>query len=275
MLPRILFAEEIARTMAASGRAGEGLPSDIVRSVAFAWVKENWPRYWEIALYALLIVVAAGLRFWDLGSRAYNHDESLHATYSWYLYNGRGYHHDPMMHGPFQFEFNALIFKLSAFVAAAPLLSNWVHGGPTDYTGRVLAAIFGTASRWSCLSSCAATSGAWGRSWPPSSSAISPALLFFSRYTRSDIYAALWTFAIVVCIWRYLAERRPLYLYVLAGALAFSFATKEITFMTSALFLIYLDLLLAWEILVQLRRALRPAGESRGRAGRRGGQEDS
>jgi uncharacterized protein (TIGR03663 family) len=231
-----------------------------------AWVKENWPRYWEIALFALLIVVAAGLRFWDLGARAYSHDESLHATYSWYLYMGRGYQHDPMMHGPFQFEFNALIFKLSSFVAAAPILSNWVHGGATDYTGRVLAALFGTG----LVGLPYFLRGYIGRLGALLAAlflAISPVLLFFSRYTRSDIYAALWTLAIVVCIWRYLAERRPLYLYLLAGALAFSFATKEITFMTSALFLIYLDLLLAWEILSQLRR--RSAGGHAVEAGKK------
>jgi predicted membrane-bound mannosyltransferase/sugar lactone lactonase YvrE len=222
-----------------------------------AWVKENWPRYWEIALFALLIAVAAGLRFWDLGSRAFNHDESLHATYSWYLYMGRGYHHDPMMHGPFQFEFNALIFKLSSFVASAPILSNWVHGGATDYTARVLAAIFGTG----LVALPYFLRGHIGRLGALLAAlflAISPVLLFFSRFTRSDIYAAFWTLAIVVCIWRYLAERRPLYLYLLAGALAFSFATKEITFMTSALFLIYLDLLLAWEFLSQLRQRSTP-----------------
>ena len=33
----------------------------------------------EIAAYAALLIVAAGMRFWDLGSRAIHHDESLHA----------------------------------------------------------------------------------------------------------------------------------------------------------------------------------------------------
>ena len=218
-----------------------------------AWVKENWPRYWEVALFALLIVVAAGLHFWDLGSRAYNHDESLHATYSYYLFRGDGYHHDPMMHGPFQFVFNALIFKLSAFVAAAPILSNWVHGGPTDYTARVLPAVFGTA----LVGLPYFLRGYIGRLGALLAAlffAISPVLLFFGRFARNDIYIGFWTLAIVICIWRYLAERRPLYLYLIAGVLALSFATKEVTFMTSALLLIYLDLLLAWEFLSQLRQ---------------------
>jgi hypothetical protein len=41
---------------------------------------------WELALYALFIGVGAVLRFWDLGARAFHHDESLHAQYAWYLF---------------------------------------------------------------------------------------------------------------------------------------------------------------------------------------------
>ena len=34
---------------------------------------------WQVAAYATLIIVAASMRFWDLGSQALHHDESLHA----------------------------------------------------------------------------------------------------------------------------------------------------------------------------------------------------
>src|SRR5579885_3472125 len=68
------------------------------------------------------------LRFWDLGPRMLHHDESLHATYTWYLYTGKGYVHDPMMHGPFLFEFGALMFFLF---------------GATDAVSRVGTALFG------------------------------------------------------------------------------------------------------------------------------------
>ena len=40
----------------------------------------------EWALYSAFIVVGAVMRVWQLGSRAMHHDESLHATYSWYLW---------------------------------------------------------------------------------------------------------------------------------------------------------------------------------------------
>src|SRR2546427_8380487 len=69
----------------------------------------------EWALYGAFTIIGAIMRFWDLGARALHHDESLHATYSWYLWEkltgvapGQGYHYDPMMHGPYQFHGNAL-----------------------------------------------------------------------------------------------------------------------------------------------------------------------
>jgi len=51
-----------------------------------------------------LMFIGLVLRFWDLGAKAFHHDESLHAFYSWRLYDGQGYVHDPMMHGPLLFE---------------------------------------------------------------------------------------------------------------------------------------------------------------------------
>ena len=217
-----------------------------------AWLQANWPRYWERGAYAVIVLVAAGLRFWDLGSRSLNHDESLHATYSWYLYNGNGYIHDPMMHGPFQFHMNALLWKALSFLSTAPFLSNWAHWGPSDYTARMLPAIFGTA----LVVLPFFFRGYIGRAGALFAAlflAFSPVLLYFSRFARNDIYIGFFTLAAVICMWRYLSERRPLYLFLIAGILALSFATKEVTFLTSALFLLYLDLLFAWELVDQMR----------------------
>jgi hypothetical protein len=66
----------------------------------------------EAALYALMLLAAVLTRFWNLGSRALHHDESLHAYFSWLLATGQGYTHDPLMHGPFLFHMNALVYAL-------------------------------------------------------------------------------------------------------------------------------------------------------------------
>ncbi len=54
----------------------------------------------EKALWILLLIVAFLSRVVGLGVRAMTHDESLHAVYSFQLFDGRGYQHQPMMHGP-------------------------------------------------------------------------------------------------------------------------------------------------------------------------------
>ncbi|MCS7040545.1 MAG: hypothetical protein NZP34_13140, partial [Caldilineales bacterium] len=55
---------------------------------------------WEKLAWIVLLVVAFGLRLYDVGARTMSHDESLHTTYSYNLYKGIGYQHDPLMHGP-------------------------------------------------------------------------------------------------------------------------------------------------------------------------------
>jgi uncharacterized protein (TIGR03663 family) len=192
---------------------------------------------WELALYALFIGAGAGLRFWDLGARAFHHDESLHAQYAWYLFSNGTYEHNPMMHGPFQFfgiAFNFVLF------------------GASNYTARILPAVAGTAligvpfflRRHLGRSGALAAAGLI---------AFSPTLLYYSRFARGDIYMGLWTLGLVICLWRYIEEGRHRYLYIAAGLLALSFATKEVTFLHAALFIAFLDLWIAQTLANQIR----------------------
>lgn len=192
---------------------------------------------WEAAAYALFVVTGAGLRFWDLGSRALHHDESLHGYFSYQLFRNGVYEHSPLMHGPFQFFGNTLVFFLS--------------GGASDYTVRILPALAGTAlillpllfrDRLGPLGALAASALI----------AFSPTLLYYSRFARGDIYVAVFTLALVICVWRYIDERKPLYLYLAAAVLAFSFATKEVTFINIAVLLAFLNFWLAGDLHRQL-----------------------
>ena len=209
---------------------------------------EAIPIQWEVAAYIILVVLSAALRFWDLGSRALHHDESLHATYSWYLATGKGYRHDPMMHGPFQFHFTAAVYFLM---------------GVSDYTSRVLPALFGTALvglPWLLRRQL-------GRSGALASAgilAISPVFLYYSRFARNDIYMAVWTLLTLVFIWRYLEERRRRDLYFLAAVLALSFTQKETAFINVAIFGSFLFFLFVAEPLARLRPLDIPSGLSTG-----------
>jgi uncharacterized protein (TIGR03663 family) len=194
---------------------------------------------WELTLYVLFIAVGAALRFWDLGARAFHHDESLHAQYSWYLFNNGDYDHNPMMHGPFQFfgtAFNFLLF------------------GVSDYTARILPAFAGTA----LIGLPFFLRRQLGRSGALIAAgliAFSPTLLYFSRFARNDIYVGLWTLGLVVCLWRYIDEGRHRWLYIAAGLLALSFATKEASFLNAAIFIAFLDLWIAQTLASQITKS--------------------
>ena len=194
---------------------------------------------WEVAAYAALMAVAAGMRFWDLGSRSLNHDESIHGLFSWRLFEGMGYDHFPLAHGPFQFFGTAFSFVL--------------FGGASDYTLRILPAIFGSALV-ALLLLLRHRLGTIGALLAAAAIAFSPTLLFFSRFARNDIYVVFFTLGLVICLWRYIDERKHRYLYVAALLLGLSFATKENTFINVAILIAFLNLWLAVHFWRQIDR---------------------
>ena len=187
------------------------------------------PEWQMLAAHGAIALVAAAMRLWDLGSRAMHHDESLHAYYAWNIYAGNGYQHNPMMHGPLQMEATAALF---------------LPFGDSDYTARLLYAIAGTAlvvlpyffrSRLGNL----------GAIFVSVLLAFSPAMLYFSRFARNDILMAVWTLGLVVCMWRYIDEGKPRYLYIGAALLALVFATKETAYIVTSTLGLYLVLVVA------------------------------
>ena len=193
---------------------------------------------WETGLYALFLIIAVLTRFWDLGSRAMAHDESLHALYSWKLYAGQGYRHNPMMHGPFLFHANALIYFLF---------------GDSDYTTRVVPALFGVVlvvlpyflRRWLGRTGALVTSAML---------LISPSFLYYSRYIRNDIYIAVWTMLMVIALFGYIAEHKSRYLYLGAAALSLSLCTKENAYITGFIGVTFILLAAAWERLTNTNK---------------------
>ena len=192
-----------------------------------------WPAsvaWWEAAAYAALIVSGLALRLWELGERAMHHDESLHALYSWNLFSGKGYQHNPMMHGPFQFEANAALFHVF---------------GDSDVAARLLYAAMGTI----LIAMPFLLRGRLGRLGAIFTStllAVSPAILYFSRFARNDILMAVWTFGVVICMWRYFDEGRNRYLFISAALLALAFGSKESAYMVVAILGLWCLLAAAW-----------------------------
>ena len=144
----------------------------------------------ELYVFALLALAALGLRLWELDGRAMHYDESLHVHYAWRMSIGEGYSHSPWMHGPFQVHLVAFIFKIFS---------------DSDFTARLGYALFGSALVFlpyflrNYL-------GRMGAIVTSVLLALSPSMLYFSRFGRNEILMAVFALALLILMWRYLNE---------------------------------------------------------------------
>jgi uncharacterized protein (TIGR03663 family) len=176
-----------------------------------------------IFLLGLFVVAAVASRFWALGDRPLHHDESIHAYQSWTLSRGGDWRYDPAYHGPFLYYANALVYRLL---------------GATDYTARVMPAIFGLiliAFAWPL------------RRWIGNGAAIcyavfvfaSPHMSYFSRFIREDPYSLVFTLGTIVAFQLFLETDRARWLTLASVSFAFAGVTKENAYMTGVLFVAY------------------------------------
>jgi predicted membrane-bound mannosyltransferase len=186
----------------------------------------------ETALYALILAAAVLTRFWDLGSRALHHDESLHAYFSWLLATGQNYAHDPLMHGPFLFHMNALIYALL---------------GASDASSRFSAALFGVILvALPILLRGERHLGRWGALTASTLFLISPALLYQSRYIRHDIFTVVGSLVLFIAIMRYIERPSRGWLIAIGAALGFLLTNHEIVFGIAAIFFAVIAGALLW-----------------------------
>lgn len=205
---------------------------------AYAWLRAIDGATWTVMGIALGALV---LRTVALGDRALHHDESLHATYAWYFAEGRGYEHSPMMHGPLQFHVIALFYLLFGDSDAVTRLPHAIAGSALVMTPLLFRRWFGTT----------------GVILAALLLALSPSLLYFSRFARNDVPVALFTVLIFAAVWRYRDDGRLRWLVLLAAGLALSFAAKETAYLTAAVLLLYLNALVAHELFWSVRRGER------------------
>lgn len=201
-----------------------------------------------------VILLGAVLRFWGLGDKPLHHDESLHAYYSLQLLQNTiwqwkscvvgtdptCYSYSPWLHGPFQFHAIALVYQISRWLGAP-------DNGVNTTTVRIAAATLGTVlvGLPYFLRDYLGRLGAWLACFLL---AISPSMVYFSRFAREDIYMACFTLLLVVATARYIRERKMRWLVLAAIGFTLSYATKEATFLTVAIFGSFLGALIVWEI---------------------------
>ncbi len=221
------------------------------------FVRPTREQLWQWLPFVCVIALGALLRFWGLSDKPLHHDESLHAYFSLQLMHQMEnwqscfeqktacYHYDPLLHGPFQFHIIALVYKISQLLGApdhgvnattlrfaAATLGSGIVGLPyflRDYFG----------GRRNAFVACFLL-------------AISPSLVYFSRFAREDIYMAFFTLLLVVAVGRYVHSRKGRWFIIGASAFVLSYATKEATFLSIAVFGSFLGALIVWELGVKI-----------------------
>lgn len=206
---------------------------------SFHWpTRQQWLAW---APFLGVFLLGALLRFWNLGDKPLHHDESLHAYFALNLLRDlHNYHYDPLLHGPFQFHAIALVYQISRWLGAP-------DNGVNTTTVRIAAATLGSliVILPYFLRDYLGRFGAWLACL---FLAVSPSLVYFSRFAREDIYMACFTLLLVVAAARYVRERKIRWLLLASISFTLSYATKEATFLTIAVFGSFLFALIAWEI---------------------------
>jgi len=194
----------------------------------FPW----WPNFTvEQLLIALIILLTLVTRFYDLGARTMAHDEINHVVPAYTIEN---YVYDPVTHGPFQFHALALSYFLF---------------GDSDFSARVPAALFGIGVVIFTLFAWRRYLGRVGSLCAATLFMISPYILFYSRYTRNEIFIVFWGLVMLWLFLRYMEDGQSKWLYWLTFITAMHYADKATSYIFTAEASIFLALLFIYEAL--------------------------
>ncbi len=186
--------------------------------------------------------IAAVTRFWQLGARTFQGDETVYSLLANQVARGRGWEQSPVVHGPMQFFAAAGAFRVL---------------GTSDATARAMPAVFGVLLAmlpllfWRQL-------GRAGSVVAATLLAVSPVMLYYSRFAGPDTYLAFFSLATAILIWRYLERPERPYLYLMAITLAFAVVTSEMALLVIAIFAAYLWYRTGGELIEQARAGAVP-----------------
>ena len=164
-------------------------------------------------LFLLILLVTIVLRFYALDLKLFHHDEAIHAWFSYRLLTEGIYSYDPMYHGPFLYYMTAGIFSLL---------------GDSDLIGRLFPALLGTLLvpllypiyRLGYLDKKQTIVAALFL-------AVSPNMVYFSRFLRNDIFIVFFTMVLLVALLYYFERQKMQYALIAGAAIGFGMTTKE------------------------------------------------
>jgi len=187
----------------------------------------------------LVLIFLAGLilRLAFLDLKLLHHDEAIHSWFAWRLLTLGEYSYDPVYHGPFLYYVTAGLFSLF---------------GAGEITARFIPAVLGSTlclfvyplfrlgylSRYQSLVAALFI-------------AISPNLVYFSRFLRNDIFIVFFTLVILVATLYYIEKGKFRYALIAGSAVGFGMCCKEnmpIVVLIFGAFLFYLVYSGKWEL---------------------------
>src|SRR5262249_15165455 len=183
--------EPIAETISEDPAESPSLEPDLMASPAVEASGES--DLWRYGSWTIL-VVAAVLRISWLTLKPFHHDEGVNGFFLTGLFRDGVYKYDPAnYHGPSLYYF--------------ALLSSYVFG-LDDFAVRFVTVVFGVLTV-ALVFSLRRYLGTIGTLAAAALVAVSPGLTFFSRYFIHEILLVFFTFALVVCILKYLEGEEP------------------------------------------------------------------
>ena len=178
-----------------------------------------------------LIALSLFLHLAQLGTHAFHHDESIHAYASVRLLKEGAYKYDPIYHGPVQYFAVTAVFAISSVIGkTVGVLTGFAAAktwdGTSDFTARLAPALAGVALTAMALL-LRRRFGARAAFAAGALCALSPNILYYTRFCRDDAWSLLGTAGLFLWLDQYLATRRLKDLCIAALWAAVAFASKE------------------------------------------------
>jgi len=164
-------------------------------------------------LFLVIFIIALIVRFFLIDLKLFHHDEAVHAWFSYKLLTTGTYVYDPVYHGPLLYYMTAGMFALF---------------GDSDLIARIVPALLGSLMVlmvWPIY-----RLGYLGRRGALIAAlflAISPDMVYFSRFLRNDIFIAFFSLLLVVALLYYLEYGQRRYVLVAALAAGLGCCSKE------------------------------------------------
>jgi uncharacterized protein (TIGR03663 family) len=192
-----------------------------------------------IAVFVIALIVAAWMRFDQIGIKPFHHDEGVNSYFLLNLAHTGQYKYDPKnYHGPTLYYFALIALRIL---------------GETDLALRLSPILFGLltiALVWPLREKL----GSFGAPVAAFFLALSPCLVYYSRDFIHEMSFGCFSLGIVVGAWRYAESKKFVWLALASVSAGLLFATKETAIATAIVFVIAIIGAAVWDIARKLIR---------------------